>query len=311
MAPGMEMDRARIHGLQRKYGGDLSRCYTCTTCTGQCPVGRYTGRLSPLRLLRTAALGLWDELVAAREVWYCLECGICAEVCPMGASPVSLIRDARREAVFRGVVPLGAWRAYRRLRRRFPRVRWRLAQHCLEGREVALTPELWRRWLEEPVPAPPGPIALPGGRGVSPELEPLLARAWCRRCLACNQCEGACPVAGERAVFDPKGFARLVLMGRAEEVLAAPGLWLCLQCGRCTAACSQGVDGRGFLAGLQERAQQEGPLPAEFFLHWDRLERWAYGLYLEEVDRCLAPSATRREPAAAEASWPAAMASSH
>jgi len=64
-------------------------------------------------------------------------------------------------------------------------------------------------------------------------------------CFTCGECSSSCPVAVERSAFDPRFIFRMVNLGLAEELLLSPSIWLCVQCGRCTEACSQLVDGAG------------------------------------------------------------------
>jgi heterodisulfide reductase subunit C len=80
-----------------------SLCCTCSSCDIECPVNIATGRLRPQIIVRMANLGLWDELLNSPDIWYCLTCRRCLQVCPNSVRPSSLIGYIRHDALENGL----------------------------------------------------------------------------------------------------------------------------------------------------------------------------------------------------------------
>ncbi|MBL6966865.1 MAG: hypothetical protein ISR62_00370 [Desulfobacteraceae bacterium] len=59
--------------LRGETRSEMDRCYTCWTCSTECPGYVFGNRLSPTRLVRMAHFGLMDELMEGPEIWYCSE----------------------------------------------------------------------------------------------------------------------------------------------------------------------------------------------------------------------------------------------
>lgn len=293
----MQPDKQISQKVLATYGKQASSCYTCSSCVTACPVGRATGALRPVRILRLALLGQWDELLASPEIWFCLQCGICGRDCPMTAAPWRLIDDLRTQAAFLGAVPAPALERYAFLRAGLGRVRWRLAAACLDGREPAPSAAQMDSWAERPVAAAAGPLRLGPGGPLPADLARAFEETGVRRCFTCGECEGICPAGRERGVFDPKSLFRLVLMGHLDEVLTSPSLWLCLQCGRCTGHCPQGVRGHTMLARLREMALARGMVDPAFNERWRAADRQAFAWYVDRVAAAVAPGQRRAHAA--------------
>lgn len=73
---------------------DPEVCMSCGTCTATCPLGI---DVLPRRVLRDAALGLEDHLLAETEaIFSCLLCRACESACPAGVHISEDIRLLRR-----------------------------------------------------------------------------------------------------------------------------------------------------------------------------------------------------------------------
>ena len=175
-------------------------------------------------------------------------------------------------------------RCYSNLFSRFQRVRWRAAAEALEGRAVELTESRWERWLDAPIP-PPAFGVISGN--VMPSFSKIgepIQETHILRCFTCGECSSACPIACHRNVFDPRALFRMIHLGLTEELLRSPALWLCLECNRCTDACTQGVDGRRMLRSLREYAVESGAVSPAFFSCLETSNRTIYTWLLNDID---------------------------
>ncbi len=272
-------------------GADATMCWTCSSCDSECPVEIATNRLRPQKIVRLANLGLIDELITLPEIWYCLTCRRCTNVCPNLVKPEILVRYARAAAVRCGVVPYETARAYYDLFRRFQRARWHAVAGFLHGADISPTPAAWRKWLDTPIPRPAAATAWRSLLRTGPEFKYAAERAGVSACYACGGCSSVCPVACEGGTFDPRFIFRMVNLGLQDELLRSPAIWLCVQCGRCTDVCGQGVDGCGLIASLREIAIGERAVTREFPRRVAEAQKQVYLRWLDEVDMLLGAGA--------------------
>jgi heterodisulfide reductase subunit C len=266
---------------------DSTMCWTCSSCDAECPVEIATNRLRPQRIVRFANLGLIEELIALPEIWYCLTCRRCNRVCPNLVKPETLIRYARAEAVRRGMVSRAAATAYYDLFLRFQRARWHVARRCLHGNGEPLTDADWQRWLQTPIPDSTARVSFASLFKCSKSFRTAGGTARVADCFTCGECSSACPVSGERGAFDPRFIFRMVNLGLQDELLQLPSIWLCLECGRCTDACSQLVDGCRMIASLRELAVHEGLVDADFALRVRDAQKQIYVRWVDAIDKLL------------------------
>ncbi len=90
--------------------------------------------------------------------------------------------------------------------------------------------------------------ATPGGEGL-------------KSCFSCAACTARCPVTAQRPDYDPRRLIRLTLLGRREEVLSSPLLWLCASCYTCQEVCPQGVRFTDLCTALKNLAAAAGYAP--------------------------------------------------
>ena len=74
-------------------------CLDCGKCTANCPVSVYYEGFSPRLLVKNAAEGFGDDLIAASQLWDCLTCNTCADRCRSDVQFAEFIRAVRGEAV--------------------------------------------------------------------------------------------------------------------------------------------------------------------------------------------------------------------
>lgn len=286
----------KIFGLSRDANeAEIESCFTCWSCAAECPVN-VTERLNPTKLVRMALLGLMDELVESAEIWYCLSCNRCSNVCPMIAKPAVLIALLQREAVSRKVVAPDTMQRMFRLRREFQHVRWHTALHCMKGVENISEGSDWDTLARAKTSIDSSPVIClnrTNERGAF-----LRATDDCygrgtdvKRCYACYGCSNVCPVCFEQQVFSPLSVFRLANLGVPELALTIPSLWLCVQCQSCTRACCEGVKGHLVVKRLQDLAVEKGIVSAAFIHRWEESQKGLYNAFLDRVDAELARNA--------------------
>lgn len=78
------------------------------------------------------------------------------------------------------------------------------------------------------------------------------------RCIECGSCTDVCPSARHGGIF-PDRTVKDVSEGREPA-----DVWKCLQCHRCSAACSQDIDIAGLICHLRNEAASRGDIPERF-----------------------------------------------
>ena len=73
-------------------------------------------------------------------------------------------------------------------------------------------------------------------------------------------------------------------LGLTEELLRNTSIWLCLDCGRCTEACSQLVDGRAIMRFVKQLSIERGIVDHAFFSMLEQANRIVLRRWINEVD---------------------------
>jgi heterodisulfide reductase subunit C len=239
-----------------------------------------------------ANYGLLDELLGEPEIWYCLTCYRCFDVCPNQVKPAEVIQFIREEALRRQIVKWDMLLSYREILGRFQRVRWQAAHHSINGGLESVSEEQWNEWLDTPVELSRNNITpkIANDQTVSSRHE---VNTNITLCLTCSECTNCCPVFYERSVFDPQATIRMVNLGLTDELLTSPSIWLCINCGRCSKACTQTVKGREIIARLRRQAIDGGYVSPLLPLKLKKAEKLIYPRLLNEIDACFGFSSGR------------------
>jgi Fe-S oxidoreductase/nitrate reductase gamma subunit len=92
---------------------ELDACVSCGRCEDSCPAFAVGKPLSPrtvvqdlVALMNTGEVdrSVHGELIAAETLWACTTCTACADVCPLGISPMRMITDMRRHLIGEGAL---------------------------------------------------------------------------------------------------------------------------------------------------------------------------------------------------------------
>lgn len=97
-------------------------------------------------------------------------------------------------------------------------------------------------------------------------------------CYQCGKCTAGCPLAF--AMDIPHEIIRLVQLGRAEEVLKAHTIWLCVSCQTCTSRCPKNIDVAGVMDALRILAYRQGKEDTEKEIVL------FHKLFIKVVERC-------------------------
>jgi len=73
-------------------GTDPKKCMRCGKCLATCPSEM---DISPHKFVKHLAENNIEALLASKSLWKCLTCLACAERCPRGVEPASLVEAVR------------------------------------------------------------------------------------------------------------------------------------------------------------------------------------------------------------------------
>jgi Fe-S oxidoreductase len=114
---------ARLADFSARQLVELDACVSCGRCQDACPAFEAGKPLSPRNLVqdlvsvmnvanlakgeadgKADAARLPGEVIAAETIWSCTTCGACADICPLGISPMRMITDMRRNLIGEGAL---------------------------------------------------------------------------------------------------------------------------------------------------------------------------------------------------------------
>jgi Fe-S oxidoreductase/nitrate reductase gamma subunit len=102
---------ARLTDFSYRQLIELDACVSCGRCEDNCPAFEAGKPLSPRNVvqdlvrvmnLRGTNENVHGEPIASETLWSCTTCGACADVCPLGISPMRMITDMRRHLIGEG-----------------------------------------------------------------------------------------------------------------------------------------------------------------------------------------------------------------
>jgi len=98
--------RAALDEAARHWIYPLVRaCAECGACVEDCPVARADSSYDPNALVKLIAAGEIEQVLSSPELWKCLECYTCAELCPNKYDQMTILRVAKHLAMARGQAP--------------------------------------------------------------------------------------------------------------------------------------------------------------------------------------------------------------
>lgn len=83
----------------------LERCFQCGACLDDCPGCLNFPDFQPDQIMRKVLEGKADELLTQQEIWHCLECHTCYELCPQRFGMETVFTTLKRMAINKGLIP--------------------------------------------------------------------------------------------------------------------------------------------------------------------------------------------------------------
>jgi heterodisulfide reductase subunit C len=80
-------------------------CFTCSTCSGACPVFYERSVFDPQWVFRMANFGLSEELLMSPVIWLCIGCQRCTESCPQLVKGHLIVNKLQALSIKKGSVP--------------------------------------------------------------------------------------------------------------------------------------------------------------------------------------------------------------
>ena len=83
-----DLDHKFKYELMKLVGNEVLTCFQCGTCTAGCPSAPWGYNIR--QILKLAQWGFKNELLDSDFVWFCTECGKCAERCSQQIKPYKI-----------------------------------------------------------------------------------------------------------------------------------------------------------------------------------------------------------------------------
>jgi len=262
----------------------MQLCWTCSSCDFECPINIHTNGLRPQKIVRLANLGLLGELLQLPEIWYCINCRRCGNVCPNAVKPWALIDYARRAAIFKKYVSWESVQNIQNIWTQFQKIRWHMVEICIQGEEIrALSAEQVDEWLNREDFRPDAIVRQGKGQPYPDTLKTVNNSYSTTHCFTCSECSSVCPISCNRNLFDPSAIVRMVNLGMTADLLKTPSIWLCLECGRCSDCCSQRIDGANLIQDLRDLSLSTGAVDFGLKIRIENAFRLAYQYLIREI----------------------------
>jgi len=124
---GLDMHRVSVEPFLEKWGARakdkerlsehfdvslLGTCYSCQACKDDCPVCKVDPAYQPTEIIGELIRGNLDAVLAEMQVWKCLECYTCQEMCHSRIGMADTFRKLKELAMAEGSGPDSVAAAY-------------------------------------------------------------------------------------------------------------------------------------------------------------------------------------------------------
>ncbi|MDM8515409.1 4Fe-4S dicluster domain-containing protein [Desulfobacterales bacterium HSG16] len=279
----MEAVEVYNHDREFKYtvnafcGNQALSCFACSTCSVECPVNEYFGKLDPRKIVQMAAFGMDAELLTAPEIWLCLNCKKCSNVCPQNVSPSRAIMFLQNRAIERKIVGPAFPGLMADIDGFIQNIRHSLYQWLIKVKQKDEALNLKERITDK---AFTDNLAKEFETDIffKQKIPKKLADTNFSHCMVCRECTSTCVVARHIPEFDPAAFVRMHLLGMKKELAECAQVWLCIGCETCTSVCRQGVKVQELIKTLKKNTITEGGQPYSVIDDVEEIERYVHML---------------------------------
>ena len=124
---GLDMHRVSVEPFLEKWGvraedklrlsehfdvGLLGKCYACQACKDDCPVCKIDTAFQPTEIIGELVRGNIDAVIADGNLWKCLECYTCQELCHSDIGMAETFRTLKELAIAQGAGPTSVTDSY-------------------------------------------------------------------------------------------------------------------------------------------------------------------------------------------------------
>jgi heterodisulfide reductase subunit C len=95
----------RAEVLRHKDACGLNACFSCGACTAGCPISKVFPEYSPKKLSKMVRLGMKEEVLSSRFIWYCTTCHNCEQHCPQNVKFFNILNVLKNMAAKEGHAP--------------------------------------------------------------------------------------------------------------------------------------------------------------------------------------------------------------
>lgn len=100
-----EMEKLRDYLLANFSLADLERCFGCQACNKDCPSAKIYDTFKPSNVIGMVLEGKIDELLSGEDIWKCVECDLCHELCSQRHAMDETFRALKHLAIKGGHAP--------------------------------------------------------------------------------------------------------------------------------------------------------------------------------------------------------------
>jgi heterodisulfide reductase subunit C2 len=86
-------------------GENIKKCFACGTCTAGCPVFHVENQFNPRKIIRMILLGMREEVLNSKAIWFCIQCYTCSANCPQDVDFSDIMFSLQNLSVKEGFTP--------------------------------------------------------------------------------------------------------------------------------------------------------------------------------------------------------------
>lgn len=105
MIDSKKLDPNFKHEVATEMGGiNISRCFSCGTCTAGCPVREIDEKYNPRKIIHMVLLGMREQVLKSDFIWLCSTCYTCYDRCPQGVQLTNIMTALKNIAAREGYI---------------------------------------------------------------------------------------------------------------------------------------------------------------------------------------------------------------